>query len=507
MKSKKSLRNGINLIFLIVWLIIFMIQIVYIYTMYRKSVNDTQATFSNTMISAHAALEKKIHTATQLSKVISNDIKTIEYFQCADENQRKILWQNTIEPLQVAYNMTAEQFYAFSFDPSKNLIASSDSPSLQLVYAVHETYEAFKTNNEPLSFYSISDTPFTDMFFFLFCDITTPDPDHVGIKNLGTIAIAGRINKDELIRQIGLNEKIKLAFRYCHDEKTDVVLTSGTSDTEQLFWEESVSDTNWNLYGCSDIDTPITTGIILLALETMFMSGLFVLMQQFVKKNIFIPLNKISEFLKHYSLTQKNQRINLHNKTEIGNVADKIDEMVGSIETLSRSIIETQQKLYESEIAKKDASLYALQAQLNPHFLYNTLDCICGIANVFNAPLIPDITSALAKMLRYNLSEGNDVPLIREIELVKNYLTIMEARRPDCFTTEFHINSETENLIVPKMLLQPIIENIFIHGLDDYIHDARIIISAKSENNYLLITISDNGCGISEDNYFRILLI
>lgn len=506
MNSKKSLRNGINMIFLSVWLIIFVLQIIYIYTLYRKTVNDTQIQFYSCMDSTYGILEKKINTGKQIAKFISNDSLTFSFFQCNDAQQCQILWNSIITPVKNTYDITSERFYALCFNNEQELIASSDDADLQLIHAARDALGAFKLNTENINFYTTSNSPFSNMLFFSFYDIKLPDINSVGTKHIGTIVVAGKVNTEELLRQSGLSRQVRLSLRNDKSEENNIILTQGLSDEQQLFWERNISSTKWYLCGSSNVETPISTGIILLIAETGFMTILFVLMQKFVKRSIFVPLYKISDFLEDYSITKKNKRIDLKNQTEIGNVADKIDKMVDDIEQLSHRIIQTQQKLYESEIAQKDAKLYALQAQLNPHFMYNTLDCICGIANISNVPLIPDITVALAKMLRYNLSEGSDVPLSREIELIKNYLTIMEIRRPDCFTAEFHISAEAENLLCPKMLLQPIVENIFMHGFDDYyIQDAHIIISAESKNDCLLITIFDDGCGIPKEKQASVI--
>ena len=182
-----------------------------------------------------------------------------------------------------------------------------------------------------------------------------------------------------------------------------------------------------------------------------------------------------------------------------------IDEMIERIESLSRHIVQTQQRLYESEIAQKDASLYALQAQLNPHFMYNTLDCICGIANVSGTPQIADVAVALATMLRYSLSGKTIVPLTEEIEIVKNYLSIMEVRHPNFFTAELNISPEAEELMCPKMLLEAIMENTFKDGFVPRTKNAHIVISANADTDRLIITIFDNGKGFPKETLSELL--
>lgn len=505
MKPKKSLNKGIYFIFLSIWFIIFVMQVIYIYVLYRNALNDAHKQFSNSILSACSILEEKLHIDTQLSKSLSSDAKAAKYLQCEDIDQRQRLWRSITSPLQNAYNLSSEQFYAFSFNNEREIMDHSEEASQQLLQVSHNANSAFIQNKEPLSFYKPSDTPFTDMFFFAFNDVQVPKVDNVGMNFLGTVAVAGKINTAELMRRSDLNENVRLVLSRGINEESDIVLAPGLDDAKPFIVEHNIGTTGWKLRGSYTVKTPYSTGALLLILETVFMTGLFLLMQQFVRINIFAPLNQIFTFLGQYSLTSKKQRIKLQNQTEIGIVADKINEMIDNIEYLSRNIVETQQKLYESELAQKDASLYALQSQLNPHFMYNTLDCICGIANVSNVPQISDVVAALAKMLRYNLSEGSDVSLMREIEIAENYLTIMRIRRPNCFTSDFQISEEAKNTRCLKMLLQPIIENTFKHGFNSYITNGKIIISAATDADCLLITIFDNGCGIPREKLSSML--
>lgn len=505
MSSKKSLKHGINLIFLSVWFIMFVMQIIYIFALYQRSIRDTQATFYNSMTAAHSIIDQKVHICKQLSDTILNDSTTIDYFASTDSFERENLWRGVTAHMRSIYNITSEQYYVIAFDTDNKLLnfsADTSSPTLRLA---KEAYAGFMTSREPLAFYTIPDTPFSDMLIFWVSDVNIPNIDKVEKTFLGTLAVAAKISKQDLIRQTGLEENVNLTLHYRNLEEKNVEFLSGNSDKGKVFWKENIDTSFWNMQGYADVDTPISTGLILLIAETLFMSVLFWVIQQFIKRNIFSPLYKVSDFLESYSLTKKNKRINLQNQTEIGSVADKIDEMIENIEQLSRHIVQTQQKLYESEIAQKDASLYALQAQLNPHFMYNTLDCICGIANASQVPQIADVTVALAKMLRYSLSEGRSVPLIQEIEIVKNYLTIMEVRRPNFFTAEFNISQDAEKVLCPKMLLQPIIENTFKHGFAIPVKDAHISICAKLESDCLLISIFDNGRGISEEKQADII--
>ena len=510
MKSPKSLQTGINRIVLSVWLISIAMQIFYICILYHQTITDAQNAFSKSMISAHTVLEDRVNMCEQLSHFLSqNNQRVTEYFLCDDAAQRRRLWQEIIIPQQNTYTMTAIQFYVLTFDENQTLLDCSGGTNPQFLQTANQAYTDYLTNNpaqETLVFCSSPDIPLSDIFFFRFTAVTIPNTEQPGLSFLGTMAVAGKINRVEFMQQTGLNEKIKLSLSRSDREIADIILMSG-SDTgnERFFEKHRIANTHWFLKGSSNTDTPISTGIVLLMAEAAIVSIMFFAMHRFIKRNIFAPIQNISGFLTNYSITQKGMRLHLQNDTEIGIISERIDQMVSNTEQLSRQIVQNQQALYESEIAKKDASLYALQAQLNPHFMYNTLDCICGIANASGVPQIADITVSLASMLRYGLSEETEVTLAREIEMVKNYLNIMEFRRPGQFTAEFHISDAASQVLCPKILLQPIVENTFKHGFDAKTQGAKLSISAEITNSVLTIVIFDNGFGIPQETLNAIL--
>ena len=165
MKPKKSLRSRINLIFLIVWLIIFFMQAIYIAVQYRRAYTDAQAVFENTMSSAHSVLTDKVQISAQLLKGLIDDPNIEKYFQCTDKNQQKQMWQSLVSPIKNAYSITSEQYYALSFDNMCELIDSSSGTTKELIHAAHNAYDFFDGNKENLVFYSTSGTPFTDMYY------------------------------------------------------------------------------------------------------------------------------------------------------------------------------------------------------------------------------------------------------------------------------------------------------------------------------------------------------
>jgi two-component system, sensor histidine kinase YesM len=152
---------------------------------------------------------------------------------------------------------------------------------------------------------------------------------------------------------------------------------------------------------------------------------------------------------------------------------------------------------YKSEIELKNAQLKALQAQINPHFLYNTLQMMGGIALAHNVHEIYSIANTMADMFRYSISGGSDLVSINdEIKHTENYLYIQKLRFQDRIHVELKLDESISNVLIPKFTLQPLVENAFEHGLSKMTRGGKLVIRVKETEDHLEITVWDNGEGM-----------
>ncbi len=178
---------------------------------------------------------------------------------------------------------------------------------------------------------------------------------------------------------------------------------------------------------------------------------------------------------------------------EIGIVHNNFNEMV---EKLKQTINEN----YVQKLKKREAELKALQFQINPHFLYNTLECINSIAIVNNCMEISKIVLKLGEMLRYNLNNNVSeyVEFKEEINQIHNYVDIQKVRFGDKFSVIFDIPEELESRRILRFILQPVIENFIVHGFTDKKEKGCAEISATEKDGIIEIDIQDDGTGIPE---------
>ena len=156
---------------------------------------------------------------------------------------------------------------------------------------------------------------------------------------------------------------------------------------------------------------------------------------------------------------------------------------------------------YSLEMLKKQAEIKALQNQINPHFLYNTLDCIRGMAIEYGANNIEEMTKALSGMFRYSISRKGKTKALMEDELanVNNYLRIQQYRFRNKINITEIIDPAAKKCCVPKLLMQPIVENAIFYGLEPKNGERNLNIKAYCTEKKLIIKVEDNGVGMSFD--------
>lgn len=180
-------------------------------------------------------------------------------------------------------------------------------------------------------------------------------------------------------------------------------------------------------------------------------------------------------------------------KDEIGELTESFNYMLEEINTLIRQV-------YQEKIAQKNAEVQALQAQINPHFLYNTLDSINWMLIDREENDISDIIISLGSLMRYSIEDENAfVPLGRELEYVLCYLKIQKNRLEDKLEYQISADESLEAYMVPRLILQPVVENAITHGIEPGRQRGNIRILAEDCGEEILISVEDDGIGMTQD--------
>lgn len=204
------------------------------------------------------------------------------------------------------------------------------------------------------------------------------------------------------------------------------------------------------------------------------------------------PLNKLSVAIRKFSKGDFNQKIEITTEDEIGEVARCFNKMVEDIKTLI-------EENYVITLKEKESELIALQAQINPHFLYNTLDSFYWKANEDGNEELADNIIALSQLFRLVLNQGNsEITVENEIELVSRYLQIQRMRFSNRLEYIIDIEECLKKEKIPKLIVQPFVENAIVHGFENISTSCRIMVSGKKEGKMIHFEIEDTGIGMSQ---------
>jgi two-component system sensor histidine kinase YesM len=218
-----------------------------------------------------------------------------------------------------------------------------------------------------------------------------------------------------------------------------------------------------------------------------------------ISRSIYIPIKKLHDVTTTITKNDLQALVTSDNVDEITELGMSFNIMIGRIRELLDSKIKEQENL-------KKAELRALQAQINPHFLYNTLDTIIWMAEAKQTDQVIEIVRALSSFFRISLSKGKDwITVGEEIERTRSYLTIQKMRYRDIMDYEIEVDQEVLDNTILKLILQPLVENAVYHGIKNKRQGGAITVRAKRKNeSEVLLEVEDDGIGFTPEKLARI---
>lgn len=242
------------------------------------------------------------------------------------------------------------------------------------------------------------------------------------------------------------------------------------------------------------VNLNIIYSIIFTSLISIFIIIAFLFIIFYIIEKLINPLNELIHHFNSFNIdTDKKLSLSSKGVVEFNIINDSFNTMVDKLK-------ESTLLVYEAEIREVEANLRALQSQVNPHFIHNTLNSISAASDIFGAEVTQTMCQQLSLMLRYTTSKDTEVRLIDEINHTKNYLELMRISHLGDFDYDIDICAEAYDFILPKLLIQPIVENSFEHGFIEVTPPWNISIKVEMTLNGYRIIIKDNGCGFNEES-------
>lgn len=215
---------------------------------------------------------------------------------------------------------------------------------------------------------------------------------------------------------------------------------------------------------------------------------------------------RLSKHINRVGLGDFDTTLQIDGKDEIGLLSRQFNSMVRSIHDLMEEVTQSNEKNRLMEQKQSEIRFKMLASQINPHFLFNALESIRMEAHMKGQTEIARVVRLLGKMMRNSLEVGNNkIPLKQELEMVRCYLDIQQFRYEDRLRYEFDVDPEIESLHVPPLIIQPLVENAVVHGLDNNAEGALVRVEIVRSGHDALFTITDNGTGISQDRLHKVM--
>lgn len=279
-------------------------------------------------------------------------------------------------------------------------------------------------------------------------------------------------------------------------------LMDGSGDNAKIYTISRSEKTGWTVVGCTNVaellkDSKKARSIYVLVAAILVIVAL--VLSNLISRNITRPLQQLRDSMARVQEGDFGAaEVEVTSRNEVGSLTRSFNVMTSRIQELMK------QNIYEQQ-QKRKSELKALQSQINPHFLYNTLDSIIWMAEGKKNEEVVVMTASLARLLRQSISnEEEQVPIGQEVEYARSYLTIQKMRYKDKLEFQIQVDAQIMGVPIIKLVLQPLIENAIYHGLKYKEGKGLLIVRGYREGENAVIQIRDNGAGMDEQTLAHI---
>ena len=499
---KKSLSSQFVAILLIP-LILILATNYYIITDIRRDQSQSLKRYcSTTLDNIEINIASMATSMKKTSTMFSSKQETQSYLQSASTDTHQLQRQSFSDLIGMSQSYTPDLVDIIVWDKNSPTSMISYIPADMENFTVERFRNSAMNKQSYFEFYIQPATREPFLMYFSPVFMTTFSEDFG--KYIGNIAIICKT--ETLSKLVNSTSDMQLQIK---DEASRRILYSNnyTLPKQEIpnpkTYEETLRIPNTNLsvdgtaYASqvSLLNDSRSGPLILFALLSLFYLAYFA----FAVHHIIIrPIHKLNQEIESIDYEHDKPQIRTSLKNEIGSIASHVNTLLERVYSLNQHNIASQARLYEMELSKKQTQLYAYQSQINPHFLYNMLQCMRGISLMHGIREVAQICTNMADLFRYSIKGAFLVYLEDELSIIDKYLYMIRVRFQDKITYSLEIAEDTKKCKIPKMILQPLVENSIFHGLESIEDNGFIHIRTFREGDGLFITIQDNGIGFDE---------
>ena len=450
--------------------------------------------------------EKEARQVSQ--RVLTRTVSEVEYYyrESARSAQSLVDNQARIEGIYKYFSLSTPDYFYWQLERKASpYISVSIYENIDDLYVrndfvtgvaivLQDSTEVYVSKRDNRSGYKVS----ADAFKPDANSFAIPVSDPVSDQALGVIYVS--VSSDVFYKAIdNTRGNIPIAVSITSPFETDMFHQGEKSDREEWLQDETAHGYQVQVAVPRDyvLSGSISSSVFILALSLLFIVILYVTLKKTFSKYQTQVVDLV-ETIHDIAQGEQGKRIDLTKKDqELLVIAETTNDM---LDRLERNIHD----IYQLELSQKDANMRALQAQINPHFMYNTLEFLRMYAVMENQNELADIIYEFSSLLRNNISDERETTLKQEVEFCRKYSYLCMVRYPKSIAYGFKIDPELEEMRIPKFTLQPLVENYFAHGVDHRRTDNVISIKALKKEGYVEILVTDNGRGMPADKLAEI---
>lgn len=503
-KKTLSLHRLIILLVSTVAALIILIQLVCIGILLNMFQEQKQIAVSSLVSQSAKTVEEALKTISSVQSYLTGSSDIQQFLYNETNNISSSMRLEISDDFIMLNNFFTDKISLILIDNSDNTHTFFNDISDAEKKKIENLYTKYKNgrlkSNEIL--FTLPTSTYYELYIASLNPITKLDTKNVESHNVGTSVVISRVNIYKLLHNMEYSDNAGITFTNSHDgSKLSFTQNIKSAKSAIVSKTRSLGETPWKITGSLiyENQTSVIFRIIIMILIELFIVILLIFLIQIriLNKYVTAPVRAVVNFLDNFLLHNTSERLDISSVQEFKTLSQHINTMLDKSENISREIVYTQQKLYESEICEKEAVFYALQNQINPHFLYNTLECISGIALSYKAVEVMEVMDSLSYIMRYSLNPSLETTVESEIKALEEYFKIMKIRFPQKFTYNFDFDDNIWDKNTMRMLFQPIVENSFKHGLVLSERSGAIEIKGYQKDDKLIFKILDNGVGIA----------
>ena len=450
--------------------------------------------------------EKEARQVSQ--RVLTRTVSEVEYYyrESARSAQSLVDNQARIEGIYKYFSLSTPDYFYWQLERKASpYISVSIYENIDDLYVrndfvtgvaivLQDSTEVYVSTRDNRSGYKVS----ADAFKPDANSFAVPVSDPVSDQALGVIYVS--VSSDVFYKAIdNTRGNIPIAVSITSPFETEMFHQGEKSDREEWLQDETAHGYQVQVAVPRGyvLSGSISSSVFILALSLLFIVILYVTLKKTFSKYQTQVVDLV-ETIHDIAQGEQGKRIDLTKKDqELLLIAETTNDM---LDRLERNIHD----IYQLELSQKDAHMRALQAQINPHFMYNTLEFIRMYAVMENQNELADIIYEFSSLLRNNISDERETTLKQEVEFCRKYSYLCMVRYPKSIAYGFKIDPGLEEMRIPKFTLQPLVENYFAHGVDHRRTDNVISIKALKKDGYVEILVTDNGRGMSAEKLAEI---